>query len=193
MLSVVLLAGCGASGSPTTRTPGSSDAGLAPDPAASVATDGDSSAASGSPSSPPAASSAPTKAAAIPLPDACALVTADDLAPLINHSVKAMPNADAVFDPASQSACSYVVDSGSSGALLLLVTDPGSIDGLVAGVAAKPVDDLGDRAYQWDVASTHTLVVAVGPIVLLAQLSTRFYPADITSAMARIALSRISA
>ena len=193
----LLVAGCasaGAGSAPASAT-GTSSGGLSGGSSgtAGAASDGGGLAASGSPSNLPPASSVPTQPAAVPLPDACALVTADDLAPLVNLSVKAMPNTDAVIDPASQSACSYVVDDGASGALLLTVTDPGSIDGLVANVPAQPVAGLGDSAYEWEVGSTHTLAVAQGPLVLLAQLSTRFYPADVTLSMMRIALSRVAA
>ncbi len=125
------------------------------------------------------------------LPDACALVTADEVAGIVGRSVEARPNPDAVFDPSTQSACSYVVDGGSSGAILLQVTDPGTIDGLISSVDAAPLDGIGDRAYAWDVGSIHRVAVMLGPVVFLTELSTRFYAADAGVSIASIVATRL--
>ncbi len=139
----------------------------------------------------PPATPPPSAAAAVPLPDACALMTAADVSQLVGQPIQAVPDTDAVIDPATQSACSYIVGDGTNGALKLFVNDPGALDGLIARVPAQPVAGLGDRAYAWDIGSVHTLAVAVGPVVIQAQLSTRFYPAGVTDAMARVAVSRL--
>jgi hypothetical protein len=146
------------------------------------------------PSTPEAASVAPTgrqTPRAIPLPDACTLVTANDVAGLIGASVASEPMTDSLVDPSTQSGCNYIVNGGSSGAIKLFVADPGTLEGIVANLPVEPVGGLGDSAYQWDIGSTHTLAVAVGAVVLQAQLSTKFYDPRVTNSMLGIAISRL--
>jgi hypothetical protein len=146
------------------------------------------------PSSPPVASVAPTGSQTprvVPLPDACALVTANDVAGLIGASVASEPMTDSPVDPSTQSGCNYIVNGGSSGAIKLFVADPGTLDGIIANLPVSPVSGLGDAAYQWDIGSTHTLAAAIGPVVIQAQLSTKFYDPRVTNSMMSIAISRL--
>jgi hypothetical protein len=139
-------------------------------------------------------SAAPTTsqaAAAIPLPDACTLVTAANVAGIIGQPVSAQANSDAIIDPSVQSACDYVVANGSSGAIKLFVADPGTLAGIVANLPVEAVDGLGDAAYQWDIGTTHTLAAAVGPVVFQVLLSTKFYDPSAARSMLDIAIANL--
>ncbi len=164
-----------------TTSPSAAPASAAPTTAAATAP--------GTTSSATAESQAP--AGAVPLPDACALVTAANVSGIINQPVEAAPNTDAIIDPSIESACGYIVGDGSSGAINLFVADPGTLEGIIANLPVQPVTGLGDSAYEWDIGSLHTLAVAVGPVVIQAQLSTKFFDADVTNSMLNIAISNL--
>lgn len=127
----------------------------------------------------------------IPLPDACTLINAQDVAGLIGASVETRPQTVYIGDPSVQSGCSYVVDGGHQGALKFFIADPGTLAGIVASLPVVPVDGIGDEAYQWDIGEVHTLAVKYGPVVLQAQFSTNWYAPSVAKAMLNLAISRL--
>jgi hypothetical protein len=128
----------------------------------------------------------------IPLPDACALVTGDDVAGFVGRPARALEDPDdAVIDPATQSVCGYVIGDGSQGSARLNVSDPGSLDALVGHLSAQPLAGLGDEAFTWDTGSIHGVGVQVGQVAIWATIGTKHLPADAAESMVRLAVRRL--